>query len=46
MNFRETFVEIDLSAIRQNILELKKKAPVDSSLMAVVKGDAYGHGDV
>lgn len=46
MNYRETFVNIDLAAIHHNILELKKSAPVGSSLMAVIKGDAYGHGDV
>ena len=38
-----TWVEVDLGAIRNNVRELKRRAP-DSRLMAVVKADAYGHG--
>lgn len=41
--FRPTWVEVDLDAIRANVRELK---PAGSDLMAVVKANAYGHGDV
>jgi alanine racemase len=42
---RPTTAEIDLSAIRHNVAELSALiAP--SRLCAVVKADAYGHGDV
>lgn len=40
---RPTRVEIDLEAIRHNVGALK---PAGAELMAVVKADAYGHGDV
>jgi alanine racemase len=40
---RPTRVEVDLSAIRHNVGMLR---PADAELMAVVKADAYGHGDV
>jgi alanine racemase len=41
--YRATRVEVDLGAIRRNVGVLK---PPDSELMAVVKANAYGHGDV
>ncbi len=41
--FRTTTVEVDLGAIRRNVGALK---PVEAELMAVVKADGYGHGDV
>ena len=41
--FRPTFAEVDLDAIRHNVRALK---PAGSELMAVVKANAYGHGDV
>ena len=40
---RPTWVEVDLGAIRHNVRTLK---PADAELMAVVKANAYGHGDV
>ena len=40
---RPTWVEVDLDAIRHNVRMLK---PDGAELMAVVKADAYGHGDV
>jgi alanine racemase len=43
MRYRPTLAEIDLEAIRSNVRALK---PSDAELMAVVKGDAYGHGVV
>jgi alanine racemase len=41
--FRPTWAEVDLGAIRHNVRALK---PGGAELMAVVKADAYGHGDV
>ncbi len=40
--YRPTFVEVDLDAIRHNVRRLR---PPGAGLMAVVKADAYGHGD-
>ncbi|MFD0435472.1 alanine racemase [Streptomyces chartreusis] len=37
--------EIDLAALRSNVLSLRAHAP-GAALMAVVKSDAYGHGAV
>jgi alanine racemase len=39
---RPTFVQVHLDAIRHNVAALK---PPHAQLMAVVKADAYGHGD-
>lgn len=41
--WRPTRAEVDLDAIRHNVRTLK---PEETELMAVVKADAYGHGDV
>jgi alanine racemase len=41
--FRPTWAEVDLDAIRHNAGILK---PAGAELMAVVKADGYGHGDV
>jgi alanine racemase len=43
MQFRPTVAEVDLDAIRANVRTLK---PDGVELMAVVKANAYGHGDV
>jgi alanine racemase len=43
MKLRPTGVEIDLEAIRGNVRVLK---PAGAELMAVVKANGYGHGDV
>ena len=40
--FRATWVEVDLDRIRHNVRAL---VPPGVELMAVVKADAYGHGD-
>ncbi len=41
--YRHTWVEVDLDAIRHNARQLK---PEGAELMAVVKANGYGHGDV
>jgi alanine racemase len=43
VRFRPTVAEVDLGAIRHNVRALK---PPEAELMAVVKANAYGHGDV
>ena len=40
------WVEVDSEAIRHNALALRRHLAADSSLMAVVKADGYGHGAV
>ncbi|MDO4452969.1 MAG: serine racemase VanT catalytic subunit [Eubacteriales bacterium] len=41
-----TWAELDLNALRQNVSEIKKILPDSCQIMAVVKANAYGHGDV
>jgi alanine racemase len=43
--FRPTICEIDLSALRHNFRELKKRAG-NREILTVVKANAYGHGAV
>ena len=43
---RPTRVDIDLSALRHNLQQLKSFCRGGQALMAVVKADAYGHGAV
>mgnify|MGYP006284504375 CR=1 FL=1 len=40
------WAEIDLSAIAHNCREVRRKIPKETSFMAVVKADGYGHGAV
>ncbi len=44
--FRDTWVEIDLDAISENVTRIKKLLPQEVEMIAVVKANAYGHGDV
>ena len=41
---RPTVAEIDRSALRWNLAQLRSRIPERVALMAVVKADAYGHG--
>ena len=43
---RPTWTEIDLSAIRSNLLKIQKTIPPKCGVLFVVKADAYGHGAV
>ncbi len=45
-NYERTYVEVDLPAIRHNILEVRKLVGSDVKIMAIIKADAYGHGDI
>ena len=42
--YRPTFAEIDLGAIRYNLMRIKQIAGRDTKILGVVKADAYGHG--
>ena len=44
MRFDNTYVNIDLDAIRANFRAIREKAGVP--VMAVIKADAYGHGAI
>ncbi|MDD5447830.1 MAG: alanine racemase [Actinomycetota bacterium] len=46
MFFRPLFAKIDLSRIERNVRYLKGLTSPGCKFMAVVKSDAYGHGDV
>ena len=41
-----SYAEIDLKQLRENYRIYKATLPQDMEVMAVVKADAYGHGDV
>ena len=44
-SYERTYCEIDLDAIRSNIINAKEKSD-GAMLMAVIKADGYGHGAV
>lgn len=43
-SFTRTYALIHLEAIRQNILETRKRVGDGTKIMAIVKANAYGHG--
>jgi alanine racemase len=44
--FRETWIEVNLDAIKKNIRAIRRHIPEQTKIMAVVKANAYGHGSV
>ena len=46
MSNTRSWLEIDLSRISHNIKEVQKLLPSTSKIMAIVKANGYGHGDV
>ena len=42
---RRSWIEIDLDQIKQNYFIYKNSLLADPEIMAVIKADAYGHGD-
>lgn len=44
--YRDTWAEVDLDCIAENVAHVKKHLPDKVELFAVVKANAYGHGDV
>lgn len=43
---RPTWIEVDRDALANNVRKLRRRLASGTRLMAVVKGDAYGHGAV
>lgn len=44
MLIRSTYAVVDLGAVKQNIISIRKNLPEKVKFCAVVKADAYGHG--
>ncbi|MGE8207097.1 alanine racemase [Heyndrickxia sp. NPDC080065] len=44
--FRDTWVEINLDQLTENVTLIKNHLPSEMKIFAVVKANAYGHGDV
>ncbi|HEX6594124.1 MAG TPA: alanine racemase, partial [Bacillota bacterium] len=44
--YRGTWAEIDLACIEHNVVQMKRKLPRHTEMIAVVKADGYGHGSV
>ena len=44
MNYRDVCAEINLSAVRHNLTEIRRHIQPAAKLCAVVKANAYGHG--
>ncbi|ADU28625.1 alanine racemase [Evansella cellulosilytica] len=44
--YRNTWVEVDLNAIRENVKNLKNHLPSHVHIMAAVKANGYGHSSV
>ncbi|PYZ92115.1 alanine racemase [Salipaludibacillus keqinensis] len=44
--YRDTWAEVNLNAISENVKNIKQSLPEDVAFMAVVKANAYGHGAV
>lgn len=46
MPMRPTWIEVDRGALTNNVQTVRKRIGAQCLLMAVVKGNAYGHGAV
>jgi alanine racemase len=44
--YRDSWIEVNLQHIIDNIEQLKQKLPNHTGIYAVVKANAYGHGDI
>lgn len=44
--YRDTWAEIDLDAIFYNVQSMKQHVGSHVEVIAVVKANAYGHGDI
>jgi len=44
--YRQTWVQIDLAAVKNNYGVLKQRLPAHTKMMVAVKANAYGHGIV
>ncbi len=46
MLLRPTYAKVNLSAIKRNVINIKKQLPENTMFCAVAKADGYGHGSV
>jgi len=46
MKYQRTWAEINLANIQHNLQEIRRHITGDTSIMGIVKADAYGHGAV
>lgn len=46
LSYRPAWIEINLSAIKSNIQQLQARLGNDTNVIAVVKANGYGHGDI
>ena len=44
--YDRTYALVNLAAIRHNILQVRNNIRKETSIMAIVKADAYGHGAI
>lgn len=44
--YRDTWAEVDLDCILANVTSVKKRLPSEVDIIAVIKANGYGHGDV
>jgi alanine racemase len=44
--YRDTWAEVDLDSISENMISIKSLLPEEVEIIAVVKANAYGHGDI
>lgn len=44
LSYRDTWIEISLDNIKENLFQFRKFVHPQSKIMAVVKADGYGHG--
>ncbi|AWB44673.1 alanine racemase [Paenibacillus sp. CAA11] len=44
--YRDTWVDVDLGHIAENVSLIKQQLPEEVAIIAVVKANAYGHGDL
>lgn len=44
--YRDTWIEVDLDCIYENVVAMKRYLPKKVEIIAVVKANAYGHGDI
>lgn len=42
--YRDTWVEVDIDALQQNLIHMQRHIGEDKKIIAVVKANAYGHG--
>ena len=44
--YERVYAQIDLDAIKDNVIAMKKHISNDTKILAVIKTDGYGHGAI